>query len=128
MLAHQNPRFLSLMSSSSLALKESENGWVGAWDCPFTGKETQTQRGQGVVLSHTAMCTSPSVTPASRGMRLLREPSQITSTEALRNWKFCTNSTCCFNLVQPLQLASCLVSICGLSLLFQLRASLPLSG
>lgn len=44
--------------------------------------------------------------------------------EALCNWKFCTNTTCCFNLAQPPHLARCLVSICCLILLFRLRASL----
>lgn len=65
MLAHQNPRVISLMSGSSLILKEPENGWMGAWDrrC-FMGKETQAQRGQGVVLGHRAMCTKTICNPS----------------------------------------------------------------
>lgn len=53
--AHQNPRLYWLISGRSLALREPGNGWMGVSDLPFTGKETQAQRGRGVVLRHTAV-------------------------------------------------------------------------
>lgn len=55
---HQTLRPTSLVSRRSLALEGSENGrasCIGALDYPFMVKDTQAQRGQGLVLSHTAM-------------------------------------------------------------------------
>lgn len=90
--------------------------------------ETEAQRGWGLVLSHTQRdeYKVPSLTWQATVRSYSQENSQIASVEALCNWKFCTNTACCFNLAQPPHLAHCLVSICCLILLFRFRASLPL--
>lgn len=62
---------------------------MGAWDHPFMGKETQAQRGQGVVLSHTAMCAKPIRNPSQP-----REEAAPMSPARSHPWKhFVTGSS-----------------------------------
>ena len=87
--------------------------------------EQRPREGGGLSLVTQPGVQSPIPRLASYCVKLLpgEQPDRIV--EALCNWKFCTNTACCFNLVQPPHLAHCLVSICCLILLFRLKASLP---